>query len=332
MTIVFAIYMVYTVVSLWWQRLAYLAIPSPPVDDFWNGHGITMKAAKKNNTFMDMFGRWTKTHGKSIMVFARFRPILFTVDPVMIKAVTGDLKLFSKLDDLPNRSLYGQRIAGWNSILTGGGHNWGIKRKVMSKFFAKANMEAVFQRCKPLITNYVRTTLEKKVGSGKVLELHDELSYIFCAYPSAVGLEGFDSPEIIGRKITTILEMIPKQIGDAFSISKILFGASQQKTETVAMVSDTRQSLKTLVLEKSNDMAHLTDEEIPSTDVFGQMIKANEACDFGKESLDEFVVDDILTIYLVMDNMVKQVRYRFIIIAYWAVWISVHGKKHDKNK
>ena len=304
----FAIYMVYLLISLRRVRSAYKDIPSPPVDNFWNGHGLTMRAAKKDNTFLDVFARWTKEYGKSIMVFARFKPILFTVDPVVIRVVTTDLKIFNKLDDLPNRSLYGQRIAGWNSILTGGGHNWGIKRKVMSKFFAKANMEGVFERCKPLMTNYVRTTLEKIVGSGKVLELHDEMSYIMSAYPSAVGLEGFDTPQNIGRKITTILEMIPKQIGDAFSLHKILFGASKEKTETVAMVSDMRQSLKALVLEKSNDMAHLTDEEIPSTDAFGQMIKANEACDFEREVLDEYIVDDILTIYLVMDNMVKQVR------------------------
>ena len=123
--VAFVFYMIHTLVVLWFQRKKYVDIPSPPVDNFWDGHLVTMKTAKKNNSFLDVFDRWTKTYGKSIMVFAGFRPILFTVDPEMFRVVTSDLKLFNKLDDLPSRSLFGQKIVGWDSVLSGGGHSWG---------------------------------------------------------------------------------------------------------------------------------------------------------------------------------------------------------------
>ena len=187
----------------------------------------------------------------------------------------------------------------------------GEKRKIMSKFFAKANMAGVFELCKPLIQNYIRTNLKKKVGSGKILELHEELSFIFSAYPSAVGITGFDSPETIAQNITTILEMIPKQIGNAFTLSRLLFGASKDKVDTINMIIEMRKKLKALVLEKSAEM-EASDEGPKSTDAFGHVIQANEACQFEKYSTEEYVIDDIMTIYLVMDNMVKQISSLFI--------------------
>ena len=310
--IIFVVYQIYTILNIAYTRSLYNGIPSPPLDNFLNGHQLTMVAAKKNNTFLDLFGAWCKEYGSSIMVFAGFRNILFTVDPDMFKVVTSDLNSFSKLDDLPNRSLFGQRIAGWNSVLTGGGHNWAIKRKIMSKFFAKANMSEAFEFCKPLMQSYVRSTLAQKVGKGQVLELHEEFSTIFSAYPAAVGLTGFDDPSTIGKNITTILEMIPKQLGK-MSLTKILFAMGKEKNETVDMVIAMRTRLKAMSLEKSQEMKS-SDSEAQPTDLFGLLIQANERCDFERDLLDEYVVDDILTVYLVMDNMVKQLASLFIFL------------------
>ncbi|KAL5269158.1 hypothetical protein ACHWQZ_G002847 [Mnemiopsis leidyi] len=309
----FLLYLIYTVVNMAYVRSLYNGIPSPPLDNFWYGHQVTMVAAKKDNTFLDVFGAWTKEYGSSIMVFASFRNILFTVDPNMFKVVTSDLNSFSKLDDLPNRSLFGQRIAGWNSVLTGGGHNWAIKRKVMSKFFAKANTSETFELCKPLIQNYVRSNLAGKVGKGQVIELHNEFSTIFSAYPAAVGLSGFDDPDTIGRNVSKILEMIPKQLGGKFSLTKLLFAVGKDKSETVDMVIEMRKRLKALTREKMQEI-HSSDSAANHSDLLGLLIQANESCDFERDLLDEYVVDDILTIYLVMDNMVKQLASLFIFL------------------
>ena len=311
--VLFILYLIYEMLNMAYTRSLYNGIPSPPLDNFWYGHQVTMLAAKKNNTFLDVFKAWTQEYGSSIIVFSSFRNILFTVDPDMFKVVTSDLNSFSKLDDLPNRSLYGQRIAGWNSILTGGGHNWAIKRKVMSKFFAKANMTEAFELCKPLIQNYVRSTLAKKVGKGQVLELHEEFSTIFSAYPSALGLSGFDDPITIGKNVTKILEMIPKQLGGKFTLSKFLFAVGKEKKETVDMVVGMRKRLKAMALEKMQEIKS-SDSETKPSDLFGLLIQANENCDFERDLVEEYVVDDILTIFLVMDNMVKQLASLFIFL------------------
>ena len=311
--LLFLLYMIYTVGSLLYYRSFYTGIPSPPLDNFWHGHQLTLYATKLDNTFLSLFDRWTRKYGKTIMVFATFRNILFTVDREMIKLVTTDLNNFIKMDDLPNRSLYGQRIVGWNSILTGGGRNWAIKRKVMSKFFSKANMTDVFELCKPMMVNYVRTTMAQKVGTGAQLELHEEFSTIFEAFPAAVGLSGYEEPEVIGRYINQILDVIPKQLGNHFTLNKILFAIANDKHVTVELLIQMRLKLRTLVAEKTQDMKSV-DAEPAATDMFGHLIKANEACDFDPDELEELIVEDIMTVYLVMDNMVKQLSSLFIFL------------------
>ena len=42
----------------------------------------------------------------------------FTVDPDIIRAMLTEITIFKKVDAIPNRALFGQRITGTNSFLT----------------------------------------------------------------------------------------------------------------------------------------------------------------------------------------------------------------------
>ena len=80
---------------------------------------------------------------------------------------------------------------------------------------------------------------------------------------------------------------------------------SKEKEETVNMVIGMRKRLKALTAEKRQEM-NISDSDTKATDLFELLIQANDSCDFQRDLLDDYVVDDILTIYLVMDNMVRQ--------------------------
>ena len=73
------------------------------------------------------------------------------------------------------------------------------------------------------------------------------------------------------------------------------------------MVARIRQKLKTIVAEKSGNLHHgliqKDDDDVPVTDALASLIMANKLCGLD----DECIVDDILTIHIVMDNLVKQV-------------------------
>ena len=74
----------------------------------------------------------------------------------MFKVMSTEILKFKKERNLPSRSLYGQTIVGYKSILSGNGDKWAIKRKIMSRVFAKANMGDVFDDCKPVALMQVR--------------------------------------------------------------------------------------------------------------------------------------------------------------------------------
>ena len=298
------VYFLFVLIKLYLKRLEFSAIPTPPLDNFYHGHGITIKKAKINNYFLELFAKWTQQYGKSFVFFIRFRNVIFTTDPNILKHLTTDLKNLSKLNDLPNRALYGQRIAGWNSLLTGGGTSWAIKRKIMSKFFAKASMDKVYSLCKPYLETYIATNLNSRIGNGKTLELVEELSIIFMSFPLCLGVDKVLEPTEAARNVIKILEMIPKQVGD-YSLEKLLFAASPQKIETTNMIINMRTKLSEHVKKRWEELRH--EDEIKVTDLLGQLIRANEACNFEKGELISCIVDDLMTVYLVMDNNVKQI-------------------------
>ena len=73
----------------------------------------------------------------------------------------------------------------------------------MSSFFAKTNMENIFNKCVPLMDRLLSDKLKPRVKNGSILDLHEQFTMIFSALPSVMGMDcpmGRDEPEEIGEK------------------------------------------------------------------------------------------------------------------------------------
>jgi hypothetical protein len=188
---------------------------------------------------LELWIQWHNTYGDSFVFYLSNRPIFWTADPVILKDVTTDLQHFKKFDGLPNRSLYGQRLVGTESILSGNGLGWAQKRKVMSQFFAKANMEDLFYKCKPHMESMELTRWKKLINEGKKIELHDQLAITFTSYLYVMGFHNFMNSEKIASNVFKILEALPKQLTSWYSY---LF--TEAKDETVSMIHEMRTEAK----------------------------------------------------------------------------------------
>ena len=96
---------------------------------------MTLKKAKQNNAFLEVFLTWVNTYGTTFQFRIKTRPVIFTVEPEALRLITQDVVNFTKVDHLPNRALYGQRITGTYSILTGGGQVRNILINLLANLF-----------------------------------------------------------------------------------------------------------------------------------------------------------------------------------------------------
>ena len=110
----------YDVLKKWLLVQKYKHIPGPPPESFFAGNQKQLGPAKGKNEFLEVFISWVDTYGETFKFFIKTRPVIFSIDPDVLKLITTDIINFTKVDHLPNRSLFGQRITGTHSILTGG--------------------------------------------------------------------------------------------------------------------------------------------------------------------------------------------------------------------
>lgn len=137
-------------------------------------------------------------------------------------------------DTIPLRSLFGQRITGYHSILTAaGGQGWATKRKIMTSFFAKHNQKSLFPAIQSVLARVLETKIKPRAGPyGDVLDIHVIFCIVFSALPGVLGLEcamGVDSPEEIGRRVNVFLDVIPNQLGNLIKV----FGAQVGLTSDI---------------------------------------------------------------------------------------------------
>ena len=63
-------------------------------------------------SLQDLYVQWVEENGKTIVICAAARPAIFTVDPVVLKQLTTDIFRYQKINGLPNRRLFGQKLVG----------------------------------------------------------------------------------------------------------------------------------------------------------------------------------------------------------------------------
>ena len=310
--VTFLVWKTYLITNTILNRKSLSAVPQPPIDNFYYGHEPSITKAKDENRFLDLFVEWVNTYGTTVLFWIGARPFVFTADTDMLKQCATDLKSFSKVDNLPNRSLFGQKIIGTSSVLSGGGLKWAVKRKIMSRFFAKTNMKDMFDAARPHMEGVELRRWREQVGRGQVLDLHDQLSITFSSYLQVLGLSDYP-PETVARNVYLLLEAIPKQLFQRWS-----YIISSDKNKMFALIKKMRSDTKQTVVERIEEMKNNPDDTLPTLDLLGHLIEANKSDD-GKTMNSEskvvdHVVDDVMTVYLVMDNMVKQLSALFMFL------------------
>ena len=310
---ILCVWKTYIFIHVQMKRSALSAIPQPPLDSISGGHEPSVNKAKDENRFLDLFVDWIGLYGNTILFYIGARPFIFTADPNMLKLVSTDLISFKKVAALPNRSLFGQKIIGTDSILSGGGLRWAVKRKCMSQFFAKNNMSELFKVCKPHMEGRDLLRWKDLIKKGNTIELHDQLSITFTSYLHCLGLEKFLTADDIADKTANILEAIPKPLFQRYS-----YIISSDKTRMFKLIKQMRSDAQQVILERYEEISNNPDEPIPKMDMLAYLIEANKSNDGQELNTQEFVVesvvDDVITVCLVMDNMVKQVCALFMFL------------------
>ena len=301
--LVVSFYYAYDITLKWLYARQFDHFPGPPpYTSFLQGNGRTLGKVKKDNAFLECFCSWVEDYGETFQFRIRTRPVIFTIDPDALKTIFSDVVNLKKVDHLPNRALFGQKITGYKSILTGNGQSWAVKRKVVSGFFAKQNMSSLFPHMAPLMDRLLETKIKPRVNTGAPIDIHELMTIIFSALPGVLGIScpmGVDEPEEIGKRVNVILDVIPVQFKNIFK----MYGEramNKEMTDSLEMIFNMRLMCREMVEEKRKEMSGWDGN--PDDDMLAWLITANDAAGL----TDEEVIDDIMTVYMVSDNMSKQ--------------------------
>eukprot|EP00116_Pleurobrachia_bachei_P005920 sb/3466182/ len=301
-------YYAYDVSKKWLYARQFDHFPGPPpYSSFFQGNGPTLKNYGRQNAFLECFSKWVEEYGETFQFRIRTRPVIFTIDPEALKFIFSEVVNMKKVDHLPNRALFGQTITGYKSILTGNGQSWAIKRKVVSGFFAKQNMQNLFPHMAPLMGRLLETKIKPRVQSGAAMDIHQMMTMVFSALPGVMGIScpmGVDQPEEIGKRVNIILDVIPVQFKSVFQ----MYGEramNKEMKDSLEMIVNLRTICRKMVDEKRKEMAGW--DTNPDDDMLAWLVTANDAAGLTNEE----VVDDIMTVYMVIDNMSKQLSSLF---------------------
>lgn len=297
------------------QHVKYKDFPQPPRADFYQGNWPQMKAAQDKNKLFDLFGEWVDQYGETILFWRQSAPKYFTSDPDLVKAILTEISLFAKTHAIPNRTLFGQRMTGTSSFLTvQDGELWAIKRRAMSPYFSKIHMTSMFDKCH----DYIQRGLDKQfseIALGKthvdIVEFYGELYQFF------LGSLGFDldcnlvsdNAKFHNEVIQGVLKWAPQQFGNTTDVLKMR--VSKDVNTVICGVSKLRTICRFILEQKIKEY---TEKGPQPDDILHHVITANQLYlehinssydSQYKEKLMTYMTDDVLTIFLVIDNMAK---------------------------
>ena len=291
-------------------------IPRPPLDGWVVGHVLTLNKARENNALLDTVVGWRKEIGKTYCIFMNSSIIMFTHDPVILKELATSIDVYRKAPDLPNRAIRGQKLIGTSSILSGNGKKWAIKRKHMSLFFSKTNMTALFPQCKEHLDRQIVSMWKEKVGeNGSVVDFHDLMAVTYIHFMQSLGMEDPLEPQKVADMTFRILNEISiKDTKTMMSYKKI----TEMKAQSVIeIVKELRSDGLEVVKKTSREMrtGQLPDKQSMVASLVDASRRTGRTSKLSKYSkVFDKVVDDIVTVCLVADNLVKQTCTLFMIL------------------
>ena len=265
-----------------------------------------MRRAQLKNQLFDLLKNWCVEHGETI-VFWRFEsPKFFTCDPNIIKSMLTEINIFRKADSIPNRTLFGQRITGTNSFLTvTDGQLWAQKRKTMSIYFTKSHMTTMFDK--------MRINIEKgmtKLAGEVIQDPVDVVEFYGELFQYFLGALGFDldceyvsgNSKFHNEVIQKILKWVPQQFVPWHEYLRLKMNPDVGKT--IDMITKLRNIAFNILKVKEKE---IREQGYNVDDIVHHVIKANSST-----RNNETKMDDMMTIFLVIDNMAKTLATFFV--------------------
>jgi len=294
---------------LYARHITWRQFPGPRCDSLMYGNSGALRKAQADDKFVDLLQRWVKENGKTFLYWRAMNPIVFTTSPTVLDSIWSNLNSYQKLQRLPNRALFDERITGANSFLTAtGGTLWATKRKSLSPFFTKANMVDIFPQAQALVNESI-IGLREIHGSGEKpfdMELGfatmAELLLIVCGMDKLSPIFT-ENPGYLAKNVINLLEVIPKQ----FQYLKDSWKLKQMDECQIGMkfIKKTRIELTAAFSQLQLAMkANADDEEYMNSLGMLPVLMATNTYD--SEGAEDFV-DDIMTLILVADNISKVV-------------------------
>jgi len=297
-------YFFHKVVQIYGEHRKYENHPGPTRENFFSGNYYTMRRAQSKQELFVLLGQWCDECGDTFVFWRYELPKFFTSSPDVIRSMLTDISMFKKHEKIPNRTLFGQRITGTSSFLTVvGGHTWAAKRKVMSPYFTKIHLAEMFDVCR----DYIERGMEKQMESVKLGETEvDTVHFYGELFQFFIGALGFDldgdyvskHAHEHNRIMQLILKWIPLQFGTYKQLLEMRF--DPEVNETIKGIDMFRRrglhilEYKQKELEEKGENPH---------DIVHHILRANKNLSQGDPT--EFLMDDIMTIFLVIDNMGK---------------------------
>jgi len=287
--------------------------PGPPRESFFSGNYNQMRAAQAENTLFDLFRDWVIEHGDTILFWRQSGAKFFTADPDIIRSMLTEITVFKKIDAIPNRTLFGQRITGTTSFLTvTEGKTWAQKRKVMSPYFSKLHLSDMFGECHDYVKRGVHTQLaEVKMGETNVdlVWFYGELFQFFLGalgFDLGCGLVSKNAP-FHNKAIQGILKWVPHQFGTTVDVIKMRF--QPEVSEVISYIVKLRNICKHILDTKTDEY----EQDGPKPDdIVHHIITSNNSIEGTAGQRLTWMMDDMMTSFLVIDNMAKTLATLFV--------------------
>ncbi|KAL5251147.1 hypothetical protein ACHWQZ_G016761 [Mnemiopsis leidyi] len=275
-------------------------IPMPPQDGWLVGHLVTITKHRFDQTLIQAIGKYTKQCGEVFHIRLMTHCLIVVLDPIILKEILNDLDNFPKNNSVINRRFGKQKVLGEHSFLSSqGGDVWHHKRQSMAKFLNHLNIRKYFENIKSA-TEQLLLEVQDKANGQEILDLNDISGGVVTSIIGQLGLDnGIEMVSPNNKEIASAIHVMMTEMNTAF------FTPFYHSTPGIW------EKHKKLVLEKITflrstcaDILRIRREQMKlgiaaDEDIIAHIVKMNDSQFPGQ---DEFIVDDIMTVFLASEN------------------------------
>jgi len=275
-------------------------IPMPKQDGWLVGHLVTMTKHRFDQTLIEAISTYTAQCGEVFHVRLMTHCLIVVHDPVVLKTMLNDTDNFCKNNSVINRHFGKQRVLGDHSFLSArGGDVWYHKRSSMAKFLNVVNIRKYFDNISSA-TEQLLVEVQEKANGSDILDLNDISGGVVTSIIGSLGLDnGIEMISPHAKEIARTCHTMITEMNTAFFTPFYHYTPGIWKKHK-AMVLEQIMTLR----KKCGDILHIRREQMKlgiaaEEDIIAHIVKMNDSQFPGQ---DEFVIDDIMTVFLASEN------------------------------